>query len=110
MKFHASGYVIHGSMGHLDPKQAPTKRKPYSAILKHTFIQRAKLMIPEELFSIISEVVLPQFPAPAYSRVILPLRALLEGDFFNTYIKLGNILMLSEGRIGAENVYCVSDG
>ena len=97
-------------MGHLDPKQAPTKRKPYSAILKHTFIQRVELMIPEELFSIISEVVLPQFPAPAYSRVILPLRALLEGDFFNTYIKLGNILMLSEGRIGAENVYCVSDG
>ena len=26
-------FVTHGTMGHLDPTQPPTKRKPYSAIL-----------------------------------------------------------------------------
>lgn len=29
------------------------------------------------------------FPKPIYSRVILPLKALLEGEFFNEYIKKG---------------------
>jgi ribonuclease P/MRP protein subunit RPP40 len=60
--------------------------------------------------------------------------ALLEEDFFNTYIKtgtsffsvfhepvakqsplvlishLGNILMISEGRSGSDNVYTLKDG
>lgn len=60
--------------------------------------------------------------------------ALLEGDFFNTYIKtgtpffsvfhgpvteqspivlishLGNILMISEGLSGSDNVYTLKDG
>ena len=77
---------------------------------------------------------------PLYSRVILPLRALLDGEFFNEYIKkgtagrsiwdsfsfsqlklslgpisilihvAGNILMLSEGRIGIDNVYSLREG
>ena len=33
--------------------------------------------------------VLDQLPKPVYSRVILPLKALLEGEFFNEYIKKG---------------------
>ncbi len=31
---------------------------------------------------------------PVYSRVILPLQALLEGEFFNQYIKRGQCLIL----------------
>jgi ribonuclease P/MRP protein subunit RPP40 len=29
---------------------------------------------------------------PAYSKVILPLKALLEGEFFNEYIKKGEVV------------------
>ncbi|KAI5304020.1 hypothetical protein KEM56_006949, partial [Ascosphaera pollenicola] len=40
----------------------------------------------------------------------VPLPALLEGDFFNQYIKTGNILMVSEGRPGVNSIYTLSDG
>ena len=33
-------HVTHGTMGHLDPKQPPTKRKPFAAILNHGFVQK----------------------------------------------------------------------
>jgi ribonuclease P/MRP protein subunit RPP40 len=35
---------------------------------------------------------------------------LISGDFFNSYIKTGNILMLSEGRSGTDNVLSLSEG
>lgn len=47
---------------------------------------------------------------PTYSRVTLPLQAILSGDFFTEYIKKGNILMLSEGVYGVGNVYSLRDG
>lgn len=70
---------------------------------------------------------------PSYSRVILPLSALLEGEFFNEYIKRGkliprsignictltltntnhfpgNILMLSEGKPDVDNAYSLKEG
>lgn len=66
--------------------------------------------------------------SPGYSRVVLPLSALLEGKFFNEYIKrgtfggrnpdrkrltdvvAGNLLMLSEGKAGVENAYTLKEG
>jgi ribonucleases P/MRP protein subunit RPP40 len=38
-------YVTHGTMGHLDPKQPPVKRKPYAAILAVPFVH--KVSIPQ---------------------------------------------------------------
>jgi ribonuclease P/MRP protein subunit RPP40 len=35
---------------------------------------------------------------------------LISGEFFNSYIKAGNIIMLSEGRSGTDNVLSLSDG
>jgi ribonuclease P/MRP protein subunit RPP40 len=35
---------------------------------------------------------------------------LISGDFFNAYIKVGNVIMLSEGRSGTDNVLSLSDG
>jgi len=35
---------------------------------------------------------------------------LISGDFFNSYIKVGNVIMLSEGRSGTDNVLSLSDG
>jgi ribonuclease P/MRP protein subunit RPP40 len=82
------------------------------------------------LYEIIKNNIQKEFVKPVYSRVILPLKALVEGDFFNEYIKKGiliffapvsipkkfltwqqgNILMLSEGRPGVDNVYSLKEG
>jgi ribonuclease P/MRP protein subunit RPP40 len=34
--------VTYGTMGHLDPKQPPVKRKPFAAILNHRFVQKVR--------------------------------------------------------------------
>jgi hypothetical protein len=36
-------YVTHGTMGHLDPKQPPVKRKPYAAILAIPFVHKVRI-------------------------------------------------------------------
>jgi ribonuclease P/MRP protein subunit RPP40 len=49
------------------------------------------------VYEIIQKEVLPAEGAkPAYSRVILPLKALLEGDFFNEYIKKGTSVLAAQ--------------
>ena len=35
---------------------------------------------------------------------------LISGEFFNSYIKVGNVIMLSEGRSGTDNVLSLSEG
>jgi ribonuclease P/MRP protein subunit RPP40 len=42
-----------------------------------------------ELYEIIKTNISTEFVNPVYSRVILPLKALVDGDFFNEYIKRG---------------------
>jgi ribonucleases P/MRP protein subunit RPP40 len=95
---------------------------------------QAELILPEELYEIIENNISSAFVKPGYSRVILPLKALVEGEFFNEYIKKGNltylhihhsfaflqkgvlirlqgnILMLSEGRAAVDNVYSLKEG
>ncbi|RDW66264.1 hypothetical protein BP6252_09899 [Coleophoma cylindrospora] len=109
-KSEAKCNVTQGTMGHLDPKQPPVKRKPYAAILDHDFVQKVEILLPEELYEIIKGSLLTEHLRPTYSRVILPLTAIIEGEFFTEYIKRGNILMLSEGRIGVDNVYTLREG
>lgn len=48
--------------------------------------------------------------SPAYDRVIMKLGDILDGDFFTQYIKVGSILMLSEGNTSQENVFSLKDG
>ncbi len=47
---------------------------------------------------------------PSYSRVTMPLSGILEGDFFTEYVKKGNVLMLSEGVHGVDNVFSLREG
>ncbi|OWP01784.1 ribonuclease P 40kDa subunit [Marssonina coronariae] len=74
------------------------------------FGAKTELIVPEELYEIIRKDLVIDLPRPTYSRVILPLSALLEGEIFNEYIKRGNVLMLSEGRIDRDNVYYLRQG
>ncbi|KAB8291280.1 hypothetical protein EYC80_009966 [Monilinia laxa] len=109
-------YVSHGTMGHLDAKQPPVKRNPFVNILGHKFINKVEMILPKELYEIMEKGMndMTEFFAesrnPVYSRVVLPLSALLEGEFFAEYIKRGNVLMLSKGRIGVDNVFSLSEG
>ena len=66
-------------------------------------------MLPQELYEIVQRD-LARAAAPAYSRVTLPLGALLEGMFFTRYVKEGDVLMLSEGARGVDDVYSLRDG
>lgn len=71
------------------------------------------LILPTDIYDIISKS-LHSCPAlttpPTYRRLVVPLGAILEPDFFNTYIKSGNILLLSCGRLDVDNIFTLSDG
>ncbi|KAK4916937.1 hypothetical protein LTR49_015112 [Elasticomyces elasticus] len=45
-----------------------------------------------------------------YARLFMKIGELIEGDFFNHYVKTGNIVMLSEGRSGIDHKYALIDG
>ncbi|GLA23005.1 hypothetical protein CBS147343_4573 [Aspergillus niger] len=90
----------------IDPKQPPTKRSPCSAILGHPFVHTVEVILPKDIFSHVQ----PQLQKLRYARVFMSLSSLLEGEFFNTYIKTGNILMISEGRSGSDSVFTLKDG
>ena len=107
-------YVTHGSLPtHVDPRQPPTRKKPFSTILDHTFVHKVfsfvvhcatgiadlysklDLILPEEVFQIIWDELASKVESIRYAKVFLPLSALLEGDFFNIYIKSGIHLHIS---------------
>lgn len=50
-----------------------------------------ELILPEELYESVKEDFLTDRLSLMYSRVIMPLQGLLEGSFFNEYIKKGRI-------------------
>ncbi|KAJ5567409.1 hypothetical protein N7535_006715 [Penicillium sp. DV-2018c] len=97
----------------IDPKQIPTKKLPFSTIQNHAFIHKVQAIIPREIYFGIKmdlEYRTGLIPTPTHVRVFMAPSALLEHDFFNTYIKSGNILMISEGRSGLDNVFTLRDG
>ncbi|EFR03702.1 hypothetical protein MGYG_06699 [Nannizzia gypsea CBS 118893] len=94
----------------VDPAQPPQKRAPFSAILGHAFNHKVELILPREVHESTWSSILGAVEPHKYARVIFPLSALLEGEFFTKYIKIGNVLMISEGRRGIDNVYTLKDG
>ncbi|KAK0643336.1 ribonuclease P 40kDa subunit-domain-containing protein [Cercophora newfieldiana] len=103
-------YFTYGKMGHVDPKQPPSKSKPWTTLLGQDFVHRLDLIVPEEAYEAVHAAVVQNREAPQFKRVVISLRDVLSGDFFTEYIKKGNIMMVSEGRIGIDNVYCLKDG
>ncbi|KAF7589323.1 hypothetical protein BBP40_004476 [Aspergillus hancockii] len=94
----------------IDPKQPPTKRSPFSTIWGHPFVHTVEVVLPEAIYKTVESSLEAKLPKLRYARVYMSLSSLLEGDFFNTYIKSGNILMISEGRSGSDNVFTLRDG
>ncbi|KAH7144088.1 ribonuclease P 40kDa subunit [Dactylonectria macrodidyma] len=103
-------FATYGTMGHVDPKQAPHRGKPWSAIMSQDFIHKVDLVLPSELFELVFEKVIETRQSPQYSKVTMTLGDILEGDFFTEYIKKGNVIMLSEGKMTASSLFTLHDG
>ncbi|KAI1179365.1 ribonuclease P 40kDa subunit [Nemania sp. FL0916] len=104
-------FVTHGTMSHPNPDQLPAKAKPWSAFLSQAFVHKVDLILPDEVLQLVKEKILNDMGrAPSYQRVFMTLGQVLEGDFFTQYIKIGNIMMLSEGKIDLDNVFSIKDG
>ncbi|RAH72050.1 ribonuclease P protein subunit p40 [Aspergillus aculeatinus CBS 121060] len=94
----------------IDPKQPPTRKVPFSAILGHPFVHTVELTLPKEAYTTIQASLDSKLQKLRYARVFMSLSSLLETEFFSTYIKKGNILMISEGRSGSDSVFTLRDG
>ncbi|RDW94136.1 ribonuclease P protein subunit p40 [Aspergillus mulundensis] len=94
----------------IDPKQPPTKQSPFSTILSNHFVHTVEVTMPKEIYSSIESQLNSKLQKLQYARLSMTLSLLIDGDFFNTYIKTGNILMISEGRSGLDSVYTLIDG
>ncbi|KAJ8132930.1 hypothetical protein O1611_g700 [Lasiodiplodia mahajangana] len=98
-------------MSYPDPNQLPAKAKPWSTLLSQDYIHKIDLILPEELSQLVKEKILDDTTRiPCYHRVIMTLGQVLVGDFFTQYIKIGNIMMLSEGKVSTDNVFSIKDG
>ncbi|KAL4977527.1 ribonuclease P 40kDa subunit-domain-containing protein [Aspergillus desertorum] len=100
-----------------DPKQPPIKRSPFSAILGNHFIIgnplrrcQVEVTMPKEVYLSIESSLYSKLQKPRYARLSMTLSSLIEGDFFNIYIKTGNIVMISDGRSGLDNVFTLKEG
>ncbi|KAK4161846.1 ribonuclease P 40kDa subunit-domain-containing protein [Cladorrhinum sp. PSN259] len=103
-------FVTHGVMAHLDPNQPPSKGKPWAPFLDQDFISRADLIIPQDVFELVKAKLLQDEATPKYTRVIMSLHDILSGEFLTRYVKDGNLSMLSEGRLGIDNVFALRKG
>ncbi|KAL4759093.1 ribonuclease P protein subunit p40 [Aspergillus foveolatus] len=94
----------------IDPKQPPIKKPPFSAILSNHFVHTVEVTMPKQVYLSIESSLDSNLQKLRYARLSMTLSSLIEGDFFNTYIKTGNILMISEGRSGLDNVFTLKEG
>ncbi|PPJ53359.1 hypothetical protein CBER1_00986 [Cercospora berteroae] len=98
---------------YIDHARPPTKKRPFTTIQGQTSSHTLDLVLPEPAATSLHDA-LKSLAATrlTYAKVNMKLHDLISGDFFNTYIKRpgSNILMLSEGRGGVDNIYSLKNG
>ncbi|KAG5665881.1 hypothetical protein KAF25_010006 [Fusarium avenaceum] len=102
--------VTYGSMGHVDTKQAPRKGKPWSSVMSLDFVHKVDLILPTEAYNAVSEQLANTQKPPRYSRVVMSLGDIVQGDFFTEYIRKGDIMMLSEGQTTVDTLFTLHEG
>ncbi|KAF4433091.1 ribonuclease P MRP subunit POP1 [Fusarium acutatum] len=90
-------FVSYGTMGYLDIKQAPRKGKPWTAVMSLDFIHKVDLILPSEAYDAACQQLSNAQNAPRYSKVVMSLGDILQGDFFTEYIKKGKPFTLCFG-------------
>ncbi|KAI8956316.1 ribonuclease P 40kDa subunit [Xylaria longipes] len=104
-------FVTYGTMSYPDANRLPTRAKPWSTLLSQDFVHKIDLFLPEALLHLVKEKILDDTSRiPSYHRVIMTLGQVLERNFFTQYIKIGNVMMLSVGKVGTDNVFSIKDG
>lgn len=79
---------------YVNPNQLPTTKKPWSAISGLKWCHQADMILPTELVDIVQRELEDPQRAPLggevkYAKVIMSLSEILEGRFFEVYIKSG---------------------
>ncbi|KAF9873714.1 ribonuclease P 40kDa subunit [Colletotrichum karsti] len=109
-------FVSYGTMAHVPPEptpsQLPSKGKPWAPILSQDFNHKVDLILPQECFELVHQKLVQELAPPTFHRVIMTLGQILEGAFYNEYIKGpgSNILMHSEGKTTVDNVFTLREG
>ncbi|CAK7562468.1 MAG: hypothetical protein SEPTF4163_000314 [Sporothrix epigloea] len=90
-------------------------KKPWSSIQALNFVSQVDLVLPRACADEVQKKLARRPPTfttqpQRYARVVMTLGQVLQGTFFTEYVKAGSILMLSEGRLGQDNVFSLKDG
>ncbi|KAM0268662.1 hypothetical protein ACHAPA_004906 [Fusarium lateritium] len=103
-------FVTYGTMGHVDTNQAPRKGKPWSSVMSLDFVHKVDLILPTEAYDAVNEHIANTQKPPRYSKVVISLGDIVQGDFFTEYIKKGDIMMLSEGQTTVGTLFTLHEG
>ncbi|KAL6251265.1 hypothetical protein RBB50_001473 [Rhinocladiella similis] len=95
---------------YVSPSEAPTKKAPWRTVRNVGFVKTVTATLPEELYDFIWREIETSIASAKYSKVIMKLEDVLQGNFFNEYIKRENILMLSEGKPGVDEIFSLRQG
>ncbi|KAF3173133.1 hypothetical protein TWF788_009203 [Orbilia oligospora] len=85
-------------------------QRPYTTIRGHVYNQQVDLLLPDEICELVQNRLSEQLKPLRYHRIFMGLKDILEKEFYNHYIRQRNILLLSDGRIDVDDVYCLYDG
>jgi len=100
-------YFTHSVLpSYIDPLNVSTKKYPFRAIAAQPSSHALDLLLPSELYALVRD----KLASTYYARVHMSLADILSPDFLTTYIKHGNIAMLSEGRPLVDNKFALYDG
>ncbi|KAM0723132.1 hypothetical protein Q7P37_001332 [Cladosporium fusiforme] len=107
-------YFTHATLPtYIDNANPPTKKEPFRTTLEQQFSHTLTLLLPSSSAQQALHDKLTTRDGDGtirYARVYMKPVELITGDFFNSYIKTGNVVMLSEGRAGTDTVFSLCDG
>ncbi|KAH7095810.1 ribonuclease P 40kDa subunit-domain-containing protein [Paraphoma chrysanthemicola] len=102
-------YFTHSILpSYIDPQNVSTKKQPFTTTNKQHFSHTVDLILPAEIYELVQQKI--DTITSQYARVHMKLGEILESDFLDSYIKQGNIMMLSEGRPLVDNRFELYDG
>ncbi|KAF3905447.1 hypothetical protein ABW20_dc0103588 [Dactylellina cionopaga] len=102
-------YITCGTLpGTLGP--LTSNKRPYTTIASHVYNQQVDVLLPDEVCELVQQKLDEHIKPLQYHRIFMGLKEILEKDFYNHYIRQGNILLLSDGRVDVDDVYCLYDG
>ncbi|QGA17760.1 hypothetical protein EYB26_005436 [Talaromyces marneffei] len=105
---HEKSYITIGQIP--EDVNPESKKAPFSTISQHVLVHTTELILPEDVYTTTWSSIREKLEKPRYIQVMMPLIALIEGDFFNDFVKPGSVLMLSEGRPGVDDKFSLSQG